>query len=770
MDSTKIVELFIDDDFEMAGIDAISLVSHPAHEENWLAFKKDEFEQEEEFSPYIIKEDNFCDMNRELDELGEEYHELISEGWEIVRVEKITPQIVEKMNKEKFSKPNDNSELDTDETRVRFKYVGPQDEKNRKFCADMMRKQRVYRIEDIDNLTSSIANEQFGFYSIFLWRGSFNCRHSWVRLIYKKQGKIVNNDNSTQNLLDEEGLGPVLQPDTRTNTTIESAARGTRADGSPSVQWRKGQPRVGFAEVGPRGGIKESKKAPKSDTPNKSPKGVGSAKGDASGKKGAKVSAEQENTLQKKVDDFNERDSNTKHGKATLGALKSVFQRGLGAYNVSHSPKVKSAEQWAYARVNAFLYLLKNGRPQNPKYTGDFDLLPSSHPKAEKMSSAYGFDCPIATQDISVNLKNRQDAIDKAHYGPLNPNLPNEEYWKAKADMFEDTVENAKKSRCGNCAFFVQTKQMLDCISKGINDVNAWDTIDAGELGYCEAFDFKCASKRTCDAWVVGGPITDEKFAESISDYPKGISETAQKVLNWVEKNGWGSCGTDVGKQRANQLAKGEAISFDTVKRMYSYLSRHKKDLESSKSYDEGCGKLMYDAWGGEAALGWSERKISQIEKEKMTFSYDEDKKVLIGAAMVPNRMIIRYDNLGNPYYVFFSKDSIKKMADKFLKEGRTDDTSIEHNGIKLGKDKVFITESWVSDDPIYDKSHQYGFELPAGTWFVAMKVKDDNIWKMIKDKTLNGFSVEGLFAEKSVFSKEDKQINEIIKILKSND
>jgi hypothetical protein len=139
-----------------------------------------------------------------------------------------------------------------------------------------------------------------------------------------------------------------------------------------------------MAEVGPRGGIKESDKAPKSDTPNKDPKGEGSAKGDASSTRGAKVTAEQEKTLENKVKDFNERDSNTKNGNATLGALKSVFQRGLGAFNTSHSPAVRSAEQWAYARVNAFLYLLKNGRPENPKYDTDYDLLPKGHPKSNK--------------------------------------------------------------------------------------------------------------------------------------------------------------------------------------------------------------------------------------------------------------------------------------------------------------------------------------------------------------------------------------------------
>ena len=115
--------------------------------------------------------------------------------------------------------------------------------------------------------------------------------------------------------------------------------------------------------------------------------------------------------------------------------------------------------------------------------------------------------CPPATKDIELNLKNRQQAIDIANYGPENPNEPNEDYWKAKADMFEGGIEEAKKALCGNCVFFIQTPQMLDCISGGIGGEDAYDSIEAGDLGYCEAFDFKCAAQRTCDAWVVGGPI-----------------------------------------------------------------------------------------------------------------------------------------------------------------------------------------------------------------------------------------------------------------------
>ena len=119
-------------------------------------------------------------------------------------------------------------------------------------------------------------------------------------------------------------------------------------------------------------------------------------------------------------------------------------------------------------------------------------------------------DCPEATQNIEVNLANRQKAIDEANYGPENPNEPNEEYWRAKADQFEGNVEAAKKALCDNCSFFYRTQKVLDCIAEGLGtEVDPYDAIEAGQLGYCDAFDFKCSAQRTCDAWLVGGSITD---------------------------------------------------------------------------------------------------------------------------------------------------------------------------------------------------------------------------------------------------------------------
>lgn len=121
------------------------------------------------------------------------------------------------------------------------------------------------------------------------------------------------------------------------------------------------------------------------------------------------------------------------------------------------------------------------------------------------------FSCPAATGNIAINLKNRGNAIKTAMYGPLNPNEPNDEYWTKLADEWSVSEDDAKKQRCGNCTMFNISPEMKNCIKTGVNPDNPseWDALDtAGELGYCEAFDFKCAAKRTCRAWVAGGPVT----------------------------------------------------------------------------------------------------------------------------------------------------------------------------------------------------------------------------------------------------------------------
>ena len=256
---------------------------------------------------------------------------------------------------------------------------------------------------------------------------------------------------------------------------------------------------------------------------------------------------------------------------------------------------------------------------------------------------------------------------------------------------------------------------------------------------------------------------------DSYSDYPDSVKGNAQAVLKYVEENGWGSCGTDVGKQRASQLAKGEPISEDTIKRMYSYLSRHEVDLESSKGYGDGCGKLMYDSWGGKSALSWAEAKINSIERQKMSKQYfaviEDEKRIVLGPAMIPNQKIFRKDNLGNPYYVFFSDLTIRMIQEKYMRNKYTDNNDQMHDG-KAVKD-VYVVESWIKEDE-QDKSVKYGYgDLPIGTWFVSMKVRNDETWDKVKSGILNGFSVSGFFEEVAAFTKEEMFLYKVAEVLK---
>ena len=112
--------------------------------------------------------------------------------------------------------------------------------------------------------------------------------------------------------------------------------------------------------------------------------------------------------------------------------------------------------------------------------------------------------CPVATQNIEINLRNRQTAIESAMYGPPNPLEENTGYWQRIAERWDVPIEEARTMRCGNCAAFDMTDAMLRCIDAGVGE----DVREQAHLGYCHVFDFKCAAARTCSAWLVGGPIT----------------------------------------------------------------------------------------------------------------------------------------------------------------------------------------------------------------------------------------------------------------------
>ena len=143
----------------------------------------------------------------------------------------------------------------------------------------------------------------------------------------------------------------------------------------------------------------------------------------------------------------------------------------------------------------------------------------------------------------------------------------------------------------------------------------------------------------------------------------------------------------------------------------------------------------------------------------------DSEKKILMGAALVPNKQILRADKDGKGYYIYFSEDTIKKASELFLMRSNQNNATYEHKEKLNG---MSVVESWVIDNPEMDKSKEYGFNLPKGTWLISMKVNNEDIWNDVKAGKVKGFSIEGYFADKYEMSQEKQDIiNKLKELLK---
>lgn len=140
----------------------------------------------------------------------------------------------------------------------------------------------------------------------------------------------------------------------------------------------------------------------------------------------------------------------------------------------------------------------------------------------------------------------------------------------------------------------------------------------------------------------------------------------------------------------------------------------------------------------------------------------DNEKKLLVGAALIPNKQILRVDENEVPYYVWFSKETVKQAAYKFLKDGIQHQFTLQHE--KKVSD-LFVAESWIVENET-DKAYTYGLNVPIGTWMVAVKVDDDKFWtEFVQTKKVRGFSIEAYFAQRfkgKLVSEIDQLINEL--------
>ena len=447
MENLDIFELFIDEDNEWGGIEAISIVENPAIEEDFIALKSQQIKLAEvnkekrilmgaalipnkkiyrksgekeyyiHFSEETVRKASQLFLSKGKQNNSTLEHEVELGGLSVVESWIIEDETHDKSRKYGLNMPigtwmvsvkvnNDEvwDEFVKTEKVKGFSIEGffsdkksdrPKESIEEELSADELAK--IYEIEEILSAANNIELKTYNDYPqaarnnakrAIKWKeeNGSSCGTSigWTRAAQLARGANLSRSTIAR-------MASFKRHQQHKDVPYSEGCGGLMWDawgGSAGVNWAisklKKIDSEKMAEVGPKGGVKKSPKAPKSDTPNKNPKGEGTAKGDASGKTGAKVSAKDRASLQKKSNEFNERYKEKLGYGVTVGMLASVFQRGLGAFNTSHSPNVKSASQWAFARVNAFLYLVKNGKPQNAKYTTDYDLLPIKHPKSSK--------------------------------------------------------------------------------------------------------------------------------------------------------------------------------------------------------------------------------------------------------------------------------------------------------------------------------------------------------------------------------------------------
>jgi len=135
-------------------------------------------------------------------------------------------------------------------------------------------------------------------------------------------------------------------------------------------------------------------------------------------------------------------------------------------------------------------------------------------------------------------------------------------------------------------------------------------------------------------------------------------------------------------------------------------------------------------------------------EKNNLTFAkVDEEKRMLVSPALIPNKQIFRHDpNTDSDYYVYFSKETVRKASELYLKHNNHHKATYQHQDRVSG---VLTVESWIIEDTKLDKSTLYGYSLPVGTWMVKLKISNDEIWNKIKEGELKGLSIEGYFTDK---------------------
>lgn len=150
-------------------------------------------------------------------------------------------------------------------------------------------------------------------------------------------------------------------------------------------------------------------------------------------------------------------------------------------------------------------------------------------------------------------------------------------------------------------------------------------------------------------------------------------------------------------------------------------------------------------------------------EVEQFQFA-DDEKHIVTGPILIPEKKILRYDLDGNPFYVWFSKETIEELSQTFLRDDKNRAWNLQH---EQDTNDVYITESWLVNNSEMDKAKSLGFDVPEGTWMASAKIENEEIWKRIKNNELRGFSIDGMFKIEEDITDYDEALKKIEEIIK---
>lgn len=275
-----------------------------------------------------------------------------------------------------------------------------------------------------------------------------------------------------------------------------------------------------------------------------------------------------------------------------------------------------------------------------------------------------------AIDDVHVNLENRNHAIDEYGYGPLNPKDNNKEFWNEKAELWKTTSDKAMKSRCHNCAAFNQSKEVKNRISNGLGPAGKKIT-ELADLGFCEMFHFKCAGSRTCDAWLVNGPIKEEAPAGNVG----GIAGTGDERLPPSQREPGVPPKTQYKKK--NEL---ESPVMGDILRRKMTLSQLKESWEEHHGDPEKITKMMdrsHDPDTQESIALWgNDRHHSElINKHGDKLTPNTKQTLALHGSNVTRKRLVNMKNLDHG-----TKQMIAHMGPDSIREILLDKHSLDHD------------------------------------------------------------------------------------------